>query len=170
MIFITGAASTGKTTLIDQLKQQLPVDKFDVHDIDEADRWGDDYEGWRDAKIEYWLKQSIQNKIAGIETILCGIIYPEYVTKSPSYTEAGPVTYINLSATPEVITERYLKRQKRWLDRQIEISQELRDELQGTKNAHIIDTSNIASDEVLTSVLKLISPAETNMANCTHKH
>ncbi len=76
MIFITGAASAGKTSLINRLKESLPSDKFDIHDIDEADKWGDDYESWRDAKVEFWLKQTIENRTKGIETILCGIIYP----------------------------------------------------------------------------------------------
>jgi len=157
MIIITGAASAGKTSLIKRLKGQLPSDKYDIHDIDEADRWTDSYEDWRDAKIEYWLKQSIENHKRGIETILCGIIYPEHVTNLPSYAEAKPVEYINLDATPEEITERFLKRRQRWLNRQIEISKELRDELQNTENAHIIDTTGVDPDEIASKVTAIIA-------------
>lgn len=154
MIFITGASSTGKTSLIKRLKEQLPSDKFDIHDIDEADKWGDDYEGWRDAKIEYWLKQSIKNRGKGIETILCGIIYPEHVTKAPSYDEAQPVEYVLLDATPKAIEERFYKRKQSWLNRQMEISQELKKELQQVKNKHIVDTNSITSDDVAESLVK----------------
>lgn len=164
MIVITGAASTGKSSLVNELKEKLSGDKFDIHDIDEADRWGDDYEAWRDAKVEYWLKQSIENRKLGIETILCGIIYPKHVVKSPAYAYAAPVEYINLDATPDVITQRYLKRRQVWLDRQIEISKELREELQVAENAQIIDTSNIPSSEVAERVVNLIQPTDAAQA------
>lgn len=154
MIFITGASSVGKTSLIKRLKEQLPSDKFDIHDIDEADKWGDDYESWRDAKIEYWLKQSIKNREKGIETILCGIIYPEHVIKAPSYTEAQPVEYVLLDATPKAIEERFYKRKRSWLGRQMEISQELKKELQQIENKHIVDTNSVTSDDVAENLVK----------------
>jgi len=156
MIFITGAASAGKTSVVKLLKQHLPSDKFDIHDIDEADRWTDDYENWRDAKIEHWLKQSIENREKGVETILCGIIYPEHVVKSPSYTEAEPVKYVLLDATPEVIKERYYKKMQPWLNRQMEISKDLKGELQNLENNQIIDTTNISSDVVAENLIKQI--------------
>ena len=74
MIFITGAAGAGKSSVTRALKTHLPKDKFDIHDIDEADKWIDSYEDWRDAKIEHWLKVSIDNRKEGITTILCGIV------------------------------------------------------------------------------------------------
>ena len=154
MIFITGAASTGKTSIVKRLKELLPNDKFDIHDIDEADKWGDDYEGWRDAKIEHWLKQSIENRKKGMETILCGIIYPEHVIKSRSYAKAGQVKYVLLDATPEAIKERYYKKMERWLNRQMEISKELKSELQNVKNKQVIDTDSITSDAVAENLAK----------------
>lgn len=158
MIFITGASSAGKTSLIKRLKEQLPSDKFDIHDIDEADKWGDDYESWRDAKIEYWLKQSIRNREKGVETILCGIIYPEHVMKAPSYTEAQPIEFVLLDAAPKVIKERYYKKRQPWLARQMEISQELKSELQHIQNTHIIDTNSITSDDVAEKLVKRLGP------------
>lgn len=154
MIFITSAASAGKTSVVKLLKERLPSDKFDIHDIDEADKWGDDYEGWRNAKIEHWLKQSIKNRKKGVETILCGIIYPEHVIKSPSYAKAQPVKYVLLDATPEVIKDRYYKKMERWLNRQMEISKELKIELKNIKNKQVIDTNNINSDAVMEELIK----------------
>lgn len=160
MIFITGAASAGKTSAIRLLKEMLPDDKFDIHDIDEADRWAGDYEAWRDAKIEYWLKQSIENKKKGIETILCGIIYPEHVVNAHSYAEAEPVEYILLDATPEAIRERYYKKMEPWLNRQMEISKELRTELAGLENKQVVDTVNASTVEVAQAIVSRINSSE----------
>lgn len=159
MLFITGAANTGKSSLVKLLKEGLPSDKFDIHDIDEADRWTDDYESWRDAKIEHWLMQSIKNKKYGIETILCGIIYPDHVVKAPSYAEAKPVEYILLDATPEAIKGRYYKKMEPWLSRQIEISQEIKTELQGIEDKQIVDTTSATSDGIAESLIRKLDPS-----------
>lgn len=161
MIFITGAASSGKTSLTKLLKAQLPSDKFDIHDIDEADRWSDDYEAWRDAKVEHWLKQSIENRKEGVETILCGIIYPEHAAKCPSYDAAQPVKYILLDASPEELTERFHKRMEGRINRQISISQELKKEVQDTENREVVETTNMAIEDIAGSVAgRLTSPVD----------
>ena len=36
IFFITGASGSGKTTVMDHLKEQLPVPHFIVHDFDEV--------------------------------------------------------------------------------------------------------------------------------------
>ncbi len=154
MIFITGAASAGKTSLIDRLKAQLPSDKFDIHDIDEADKWEDDYEAWRNAKIEQSLKQSIQNKKNGIETILCGIIYPEDVAKCHSFHDAGPIRYILLDASPEALKARFYMRLEGRINRQIEISNEIKKEILGIEGADIIDTSPLSTENITRLVTK----------------
>lgn len=159
MIFITGSSSAGKTSLIEQLKEQLPRDKFDIHDIDEADKWTDNYESWRDAKIEHWLKQSIKNKKNGIETILCGIIYPEHVAKCDSFKDAQPIKYILLDASAEVIKARFYKRMESRINRQVEISNELKIELEDVDNRDIIDTTTLATEDIASIVTdKIKSP------------
>ncbi len=157
MILITGAASSGKTSAVKLLKEQLPADKFDIHDIDEADKWTNDYEGWRDAKIEYWLKQSIENRKQGIETILCGIIYPKDVVKPPSYSVAQPVEYILLDASPETIQDRYYKKMQPWLSRQKEISKELKSEFQNKPGIKVLDTTNTSSNDIARTIAKQLS-------------
>jgi thymidylate kinase len=168
MIFITGASSTGKSTLIKHLKEVLPKDKYDVHDIDEADLWTDDYPAWRNEKIDYWLKQSLTNTKAGITTILGGIIYPDNVMQAPTYEPDIPLSYILLHASPEVITQRFNSRystKKRAamtaeqrteletrLKRQIEISDELKTAYEKLQGVTIIDTSDLSPEEVLRKV------------------
>ncbi len=156
MIFIIGAASVGKTSLVNQLKEKLPARKFDIHDIDEADLWTDSYEKWRDAKIEHWLKQSIINRENGIETILCGIIYPAHVVKSSSYGLAKPVEYILLDAHADAIKERFYKRMESKINKQVEIAGELKSELQTVKNKQVVDTTDLSIEDIANTVLKTI--------------
>jgi broad-specificity NMP kinase len=169
MIIITGAAATGKSTVTRLLREQLPKNKFDIHDIDESDKWTNSYEEWRDAKIEYWLRRSISSNEAGITTVLCGIIYPENVTTAAYYTDSLPIKYFLLDASPEAITDRFkqkLEAQQKsgvkgrnqisdkaaWLKRQIEISQELRQEYAKIDTAIIIDTTDMTVEDVLAKV------------------
>lgn len=154
MIFITGASSAGKTSLIDRLKKQLSRTKFDIHDIDEADRWTDNYEEWRDAKIEFWLQQSIKNREKGIETILCGIIYPKHVIRSPSYEAAAPVRYILLDADEGAIRERSYKRIESRISTQLAIAKDLKGELEDLKNKQIINTTNLSIENIAITLSK----------------
>ena len=169
MIIITGAAATGKSTVTRLLRELLPKDKFDIHDIDESDKWTNSYEEWRDAKVEYWLRRSISSNKAGITTVLCGIIYPENVRATTYYNGAIPIKYFLLDASPEAITSRFeqkLEAQEKsgvkgrnqindkaaWLKRQIEISQELRREYERMSEATVIDTTDLSIEEVLANI------------------
>lgn len=158
MIFITGAASTGKSSIVKALKERLPEDKFDVHDIDETDRWeADKYEEWRNAKVEHYLRESVVNRKEGVETILCGIIYPEQVKKSLSYEQAKPVKFIFIDASPEAITERFHKRWQSKIDCHIEIENELRSEIESLQNKTVVETSNIPSDSAADQVIEALN-------------
>ncbi len=154
MIFITGPASAGKTSLIKLLKEHVPKEKFDIHDIDEADKWTDDYVAWRDSKVEYWLKQSIENRKKGIETILCGIIYPEAAAKSPSYAAAQPVKFILLNTNAEELRQRFYKRMEGRINRQIEIGKELSLEVQSIDGAEIVETTGMTPESIVGSLIK----------------
>jgi adenylate kinase family enzyme len=176
MIFITGAAGAGKSSVVRALKARLPQNKFDIHDIDEADKWDDGYESWRDAKIEHWLKQSIDNRKHGITTILCGIIYPDHVEKAPSYASASPVSYVLLDIPASIVTERNLEKHTlgtaeekrlgrfepdskwdRWAKRQMEITVELRRECGNLENTEVFDPATRTADEIAGEIAKRIA-------------
>jgi thymidylate kinase len=174
MIIITGAAATGKSTVTRLLREQLPKDKFDIHDIDESDKWTNSYEEWRDAKIEYWLRRSISSNKAGITTVLCGIIYPENVRATNYYNGAIPIKYFLLDASLEAITSRFKRKleaqeksglkgrnqiddKEAWLKRQIEISLELREEYGQIDDATVIDTVNLPVDEVVGKIKQALA-------------
>ena len=157
MIFITGPASAGKTSLIKLLKEHLPKEKFDIHDIDEADKWTDDYVAWRDSKVEFWLKQSIKNRKKGIETILCGIIYPDAASKSPSYAAAQPVKFILLNTDAEELKQRFYQRMEGRINRQIEIGNELKAEVKSIDGAEIVETTSMTPELIMGNVIKKLS-------------
>jgi thymidylate kinase len=174
MIFITGAAAAGKSTVTKLLKDRLPSHEFDIHDIDESDKWTNDYEDWRDAKIEYWMRRSISSQKANIATTLCGIIYPEHVEASAYYKTTPVIQYFLLDAPAEAITARFkqklidrakngnqgrnqVKNVDSWLKRQIEISTELREIYQNLPEAVVIDTSKTTAEEVADQIMVKIS-------------
>ncbi len=174
IIFITGTGGAGKTTLIADLKRDLPAEKFDIHDIDEADRWGDNanYSAWRRAKIEYYLEQSKKNDKKGIDTILCGIIFPQGVLNSEVYPGAS-ARFILLDAEPDSIASRLRVRHttatEEWLreaganqaETALSLKKTFSDQM-GVKlrekpRVDIIDTSHLSADEVLSKVKQLLS-------------
>jgi len=173
IIFITGTGGVGKTTLITGLKRELPADKFDIHDIDEADRWGDNsnYPAWRRAKIEFYLEQSKKNDIVGIDTILCGIIFPQGVLNSEVY-EGASARFILLDAEPDSIASRLRVRHKtateEWLREaganQAETALSLKKtfsnqpgvKLRERPNVQVINTTHLSSNEVLNMVKQLL--------------
>ena len=158
MIYISGTGNVGKSSVTRLLKERMPRDKYDIHDIDESDLWTNDYEAWKAAKIEYWLQRAISSSEADITTILCGIIYPKNILNAPSYSSKISIACYLLDATPEVIQERWSLHYGKRLEedskvaakmkRHIEISQELRTAFKDMQQAHIIDTSSLTIESV----------------------
>lgn len=167
MIFVTGAANVGKTSLINRLKHELPADKFDIHDIDETGKWSGEYSVWRDERIDYWLKQSVINRQNEIETILCGIIFPQDVERQASYRSVGIISYILLDASSDDIQDRFRQKRKRrvvqsfqdngalHIATQAEIAKRLHKIIQ-KKSGYIINTSGMDIDHVTQQVLGVI--------------
>ena len=163
MVFITGAAGVGKSIIIEGLKKRLPRERFNIHDIDEADLWKDDYEAWRDKKIDYWLKQSQKNQ--SVITILAGIIYPKSVISAPSYPADQDVKYILIDASPRVHYERFMARSKntnseaveRKIRRHIEIQNELKSDLERIENVVTLDTTSLSPGDMVNLVEKKLT-------------
>ena len=68
--------------------------------------------------------------------------------RAASFSEAKPIEYILLDATPEAIQQRYYKKMQPWLSRQQEIAKELRDSIQTVEGKQVINTVNDSSDEI----------------------
>ncbi len=174
IIFITGAGGVGKSTLVEGLKRELPADKYDIHDIDEADLWGEEsnYKAWKQTKVEHYLEQSKKNDKVGIDTILCGIIYPQSVLNSEVY-EGASARFILLDAGPSAIAGRLRTRHtaatEEWLREaevnQAETARTLKQDFSDTPIARLkekpdvalVDTTNLSPQEVLNQVKQLLT-------------
>ena len=71
LLFVTGAAGSGKTTVVPGLRKKFP--EFDVHDFDERRlRPGRGDTKRRQEQTEYWINRAIENQRVGKDTIVCG--------------------------------------------------------------------------------------------------
>ena len=91
VFFITGACGTGKSTLVDYLKMDLPF--AEVHDFDEggvpegADR------NWRKQRTNEWLKKAKSYQEQGRSAVICGLSVPDEIRNSPAYSQSLNVHY-----------------------------------------------------------------------------
>ncbi|MDA0790029.1 MAG: hypothetical protein O2780_11290 [Proteobacteria bacterium] len=71
LLFVTGAAGSGKTTMVPGLRKKFP--EYDVHDFDErALRSGRADTRRRQEQTEFWINRAIENQHQGKDTIICG--------------------------------------------------------------------------------------------------
>lgn len=107
--FISGVSGVGKSSVMKDLKDLLPQDKFNIRDFDEfgvPDGGGD---AWHSNATLNWLDISAENAKQGKSTIICGFNEPERVRKvhqahHPSFE------LILLHASSETIKKRLLGR------------------------------------------------------------
>ena len=173
MIFISGAAGVGKTTVVDNLRRRLPREKYALHDIDESDLWTHDYPAWRAAKVDYWLQRSKSNNETGMDTVLSGIVSPKVVADVPTFSAELPIKYVLLHAAPEVLASRLIsklgteeeraefdeeriRQMKEFVDGHLAKNKKLLEAFESCADAEVIDTTNSAPDEVCERVRELL--------------
>lgn len=90
IFFITGTSGSGKTTVMEHLKEQLPPSHFVVHDFDEVGVPSDADQTWRIATTQYWVEKAqqyaAQNKVA----VVCGVTVPSEVLQTIKDTALQP--------------------------------------------------------------------------------
>ncbi len=75
--FISGVSGVGKSSLIPHLRALLPVDRYDVHDLDERGVPDGGGKAWHDKEMRHWIDVGNENATKGISTIICGFAQPE---------------------------------------------------------------------------------------------
>ena len=165
--FITGVPGSGKSTVMELLKQQLDL-HYEVHDFDERgvpDNVVDS--NWQQEETHHWINIGIENKLKGLSSIICGFTVPPHVKG------IYPAKFILLDLSKESLerrlSERYdseaniaeLKRMTGKTPAE-SIEENIRsiEWLRGLCNeygAKIIDTSNMTADEVANQVKELIT-------------
>jgi len=164
---ITGVPGSGKSTVMELLKQQLDS-HYEVHDFDERgvpDNVVDS--NWQEEETHYWINKGLDNKKKGFGTIVCGFAIPPHV--------AGvyPAKLILLDLSKDSLKQRLSKRYqseanitelKRMtgktpaesIEENIRSIEWLRN-LCADYGAMIIDTSNITASDVANQVKEFIN-------------
>lgn len=104
--FITGVPGSGKSTVLELLKQQLDS-KYQVHDFDERgvpDNVGES--NWQEEETRYWIKQGLENKQKEITTIICGFAVPPHVK------DVYPAKFVLLDLDEQSLEQRLSERYK----------------------------------------------------------
>ena len=165
--FITGVPGSGKSTVMELLKQQLNSN-YEVHDFDERgvpDNVVDS--NWQEDETHYWINKGIENKQKGQCTIICGFAVPPHVVG------VYPAKFILLNLSKDALemrlSERYqseanINELKRMTGKtpaeSIEENVRSIDWLKGLCTEYgstIINTSNISANEVAIQVKELIT-------------
>ncbi len=102
--FITGVCGTGKTTALSLLKNLLPKDKYDLHDLDERGVPKNGGRTWRFEETKYLISIGKENTEKGITTIISGFSRPSE-TKDLA-PEQKNISFILLDADAKTIEQR----------------------------------------------------------------
>jgi len=104
VFFITGTSGTGKSTLVDHLKKDLPF--AEVHDFDEGGVPKGADENWRRQRTNDWLEKAKSYQKRGKTTIICGVSVPNEIKSSPAYSNSLDVHYGIIHVGEEEIRRR----------------------------------------------------------------
>jgi len=106
--FVTGVSTSGKSTIIPELKAKLP-DKFVVYDFDEKGVPRNVNQKWRYETTQYWFNVAMNNSKKGKNTIICGYSMPDEIKEiSKKYDVKSNICLLDVSS--KEITKRLNKR------------------------------------------------------------
>lgn len=171
MLFIlTGVSGTGKTTLLECLRDELPESSYFLADIDQEGVPSGVDEEWRKRQAARWHAEAVSRSPHGSSVVLSGTVLPTDLPRDADLT----VRVCLLSATPEAITSRLRSRYsklasaselERVVGQTVEsfIAQTVRDQpgfercfAQSSFRYSVVDTSSISVGEACGRVLSLI--------------
>jgi len=102
--FITGVCGSGKTTVLSLLKNMLPKDLYDLHDLDERGVPKNGGRLWRFEETKYLISIGKENTEKEITTIISGFSRPSETKELAP--EQKNISFILLYANPDTIEER----------------------------------------------------------------
>lgn len=109
IFFVTGASTSGKTTIIPLLKDRLPKN-FIVYDFDERGVPDNVTHEWRKKETVYWLKVGIKNAEQNKHTIVCGVSIPSEVAENKELLQNVEPQYLLLDVSSSAIRRRFVTR------------------------------------------------------------
>ncbi len=164
--FITGVPGSGKSTIMELLKNQLDP-RYEVHDFDERGVPDNVDSNWQKEETHHWIDVGTENKQKGLSTIICGFAIPPHVKG------IYPAKFILLDLSKDALEQRLLERYKSEANivelkrmtgktpaESIEENTKSIEWLKGLCTDYgttIIDTSHIPANEVAVQVKELIT-------------
>ncbi len=74
---VSGVSGVGKTSTLAQLKKILPIQTYDVRDLDERGVPDGGGAAWLASETRYWIDVANENAKHGMSTVICGFAHPE---------------------------------------------------------------------------------------------
>lgn len=166
IFFITGTSGSGKSTIMEHLKKQLPESHFVVHDFDEVGVPSDADQAWRIATTQHWIEQAqqyaAQNKVA----VICGVTVPTEVTEAVKDTALQPFFSL-LKIDDATITQRLQARgwHEQLIQDNINWAHFLESEVRATKQPLILKTENSSLQDAAFRLAEWINHNNVNSAD-----
>jgi hypothetical protein len=110
LFIITGVSAVGKTEVLEKLRELLPSELFDCHDIDENGVPDGVTVEWRLSRVEQMLQVAKANATDGRSTVLSGTVRLGDVEARAACSTAPSVRYCLLEASSTVMAERLDRR------------------------------------------------------------
>lgn len=107
--FISGVSGVGKSSVMKDLKNLLPADKFDIRDFDERGVPDGGGSVWHSKETLHWLDVSAANAKEGKSTIVCGFSEPGIV-RNVHGANHPPFDVVLLHASGDTIRQRLIGR------------------------------------------------------------
>ncbi len=170
--FVSGISGVGKSSTLVHLKEMLPLQSYDVRDLDE--RGVPDGGGltWLKSETRHWLDVAKENARQNKSTVITGFVNPELFKDVYKPEHDIPAELILLHASPEVFETRLrrrhptpqdIKEMERMAGIPFETFIENNKAFAGTFRSifekcggHIIETDKKLPDEVAREVVKFI--------------
>lgn len=171
IFFITGTSGSGKSTVMEHLKKQLPESNFAVHDFDEVGVPSDADQAWRMATTQYWVEKAqcyaAQNKV----TVICGVTVPSEVIDAVKGTALQPC-FAFLKIDDAVIKQRLQERgwSEQLIQDNINWAHALESQVRATKQHLILETFNCRRPtDVAKQLITWMNNLEHEVKHMPHK-
>ena len=169
LFIITGVNGIGKSSVIPELKNLLDPTSFVVHDFDERGVPDNADREWRKSESIHWFSTAKLNQNKNLSTVVCGFMKVSDISYA---LESVPDVIVNicvLNASPETISKRILSRYttpeslieleratgktpEKFVSDSVWIAPKFREEAI-EKGYYILDTDELAPDEVATNII-----------------
>ena len=143
IFFITGTSGSGKSTVMELLKAELPATHFSVHDFDEVGVPDNADQTWRIATTQYWIEKAQQYAAQNKSVVICGVTVPTEVMEAIKHTGLQPCFAI-LKIDDVMIKQRLQERgwSEQVIQDNINWAHALESQVKATKQHLILKTSN----------------------------